>query len=349
MAKCSIAKNMPQRKNGCFSRKQGNLLRNCCSTRQWPRRFCALEICVATGAWRFKVSGVQMKFVLFIFGFVVLMLVNAAAQVSVEVVLDQEQFLPSESIPVAVRITNRSGQTLHLGADANWLTFSVESADGFVVIKNSDPPVIGEFDLDSSQMATKRVDLAPYFVLSQVGRYRIIATVHIKQWNTDVTSPPKGFDIINGAKLWSQDFGLPVPPGVTNRAPEVRRYTLIEANYLRAQLRLYVQVSDESETHVFKVSAVGPLVSFSQPEAKLDRINNLHVLYQSGAQAFAYTVVNPSGNITKQEVYDYLNTRPRLGVNNSGDVVVIGGVRRVKPTELPQVIPPDELPMPAKP
>ena len=156
--------------------KRQNLLRNCCSTPRVPRRFCALDlppICVATRGRRFRVSGVQMKFSLFIFGLTLLTLVNAPAQVSVEVVLDQEQFLPSESVPVAVRITNRSGQTLHFGADANWLTFSVESADGFVVIKNSDVPVSGEFDLDSSQMATKRVDLAPYFVLS---RWDVIAS-----------------------------------------------------------------------------------------------------------------------------------------------------------------------------
>ena len=278
-----------------------------------------------------------------------LTLVSAPAQVSVEVVLDQEQFLPSESVPVAVRITNRSGQTLHFGADANWLTFSVESADSFVVIKNSEVPVTGEFDLDSSQMAIKHVDLAPYFVLSQAGHYRIIATLRIKQWNTEVASPPKGFDVINGAKLWSQDFGLPAPAGVTNQAPEVRRYSLIEANYLKSQLRLYVQVSDESEARVFKVSAVGRLVSFSQPEAKLDRLSNLHVLYQSGAQAFTYSVVNPNGDILQREMYDYANSRPRLTVNDNGDIAVVGGVRRVKPVEIPQVKPPNEVPVQAKP
>jgi hypothetical protein len=285
----------------------------------------------------------------FVLGWMLLTLVSAPAQVSVEVVLDQEQFLPSESVPVAVRITNRSGQTLHFGADANWLTFSVESADSFVVIKNSEVPVTGEFDLDSSQMAIKHVDLAPYFVLSQAGHYRIIATLRIKQWNTEVASPPKGFDVINGAKLWSQDFGLPAPAGVTNQAPEVRRYSLIEANYLKSQLRLYVQVSDESEARVFKVSAVGRLVSFSQPEAKLDRLSNLHVLYQSGAQAFTYSVVNPNGDILQREMYDYANSRPRLTVNDNGEIAVVGGVRRVKPVEIPQVKPPNEVPVQAKP
>jgi hypothetical protein len=193
------------------------------------------------------------------------------------------------------------------------------------------------------------VDLAPYFVLSQAGHYRIVATLRIKQWNTEVASPPKGFDVINGAKLWSQDFGLPAPAGVTNQAPEVRRYSLIEANYLKSQLRLYVQVSDESEARVFKVSAVGRLVSFSQPEAKLDRLSNLHVLYQSGAQAFTYSVVNPNGDILRREMYDYANSRPRLTVNDNGDIAVVGGVRRVKPVEIPQVRLPNEVPVQAKP
>jgi len=289
-----------------------------------------------------------MKRLPFIFGLTLLPLLSAPAQVSVEIVLNQEQFLPSESVPVAVRITNRSGQTLHLGADANWLTFNVESADGFVVAKNSEVPVTGPFDLESSQMAVKRADLAPYFSLSQPGRYRVTATVRIKEWNAEAASPAKSFDVINGAELWSQDFGLPAPAGATNLAPEVRRYTLIKASYLRLQLRLYVKVSDPSGVRVFKVSPVGPLVSFSEPETKLDRLSQLHVLYQSGAQAFTYSVVNPEGAITRQEIFDYYNSRPRLSVNDRGDVAVAGGVRRVKPAELPQVKPPGDLPPPGR-
>ena len=84
--------------------------------------------------------------------------------------LEQDQFLPGETLPVTVQVTNNSGQTLHLGADADWLKFSVESADdSFVVMKNADPPVVGAFDLGSSEVATKRVDLAPYFVMTPRG------------------------------------------------------------------------------------------------------------------------------------------------------------------------------------
>ena len=137
---------------------------------------------------------------------------------------------------------------------------------------------------------------------------------------------------------------MPLPAGVTNQQPVIRKFILEEANYLRKQLRMYVLVTDQPRSQVFKVSAIGPMVSFSQPEAQLDRASNLHVIYQSGAQSFIYSVVDPEGNITLQEVYDYLGTRPRLVVNDAGDIVEQGGVRRVKPGEMPLVKAPDELP-----
>jgi hypothetical protein len=154
--------------------------------------------------------------------------------------------------------------------------------------------------------------------------------------------------VINGAKLWSQVFGVPLPPGVTNRPPEVRKYTLEEANYLRSQLRMYVQVSNESGTTIFKVRPIGPMVSFSQPEAQLDQSSNLHVLYQSGAASFIYSLINPDGDMVRQEIYDYINVRPRLHVGDDGSITVFGGVRRVRPQEITPVKSPDESSMPAK-
>jgi hypothetical protein len=62
-------------------------------------------------------------------------LLAASAQVSVEVSLPQHNFLPGESLVAAVRITNRSGQKLKLGAEQDWLRFDVEARDGSVVAK----------------------------------------------------------------------------------------------------------------------------------------------------------------------------------------------------------------------
>lgn len=275
------------------------------------------------------------------FGLVLLGVFSASAQVTVQLSMDQDQFLPSESIPLAVKITNQSGQQLHLGADPAWLTFSVQSADGFVVIQESNVPVVGKFDLDSSQMAIKRVDLQPYFSITRPGRYKVTATVRIRAWSLEISSKPKSFDIVSGAPVWSQNFGV---PNGTNRIPEMRKYTLEKANYLREQLRLYVQVSDVSEEEVYKVTALGPLVSFSHPEAQVDRHSRLNVLWQTGAKLFSYAVVNPNGTIEDQETYDNFYSRPRLALTADGEVVVAGGTRRPKPSDLPDVVAPDQLP-----
>lgn len=266
------------------------------------------------------------------------------AQVTVEVSCEQDQFLSGEPLTVSVRIKNRSGQTLHLDSELDWLTFSVESRDGFIVVKTGEVPVEGTRDLESSKVATVRVDLSPYFVLPKQGRYSVTATVHVKEWNEQVTSSPKSFDIIQGAKLWFQEFGVPAPAGASNTPPEVRKFTLEQANYLRSQLRLYLRLTDATDTKVFKVFPIGSMVSFGQPEAQLDKFSNLHVLYQNGARSFSYNVFNPDGEVLLHQTYDYANSRPRLKANEEGKIGVMGGQRRPTSKDVPASKPTSNIP-----
>ncbi len=258
----------------------------------------------------------------------------ARAQVTVEVTQDQDQFLQGEALNVAVRITNRSGETLHLGAAPDWLTFSIESADGFVVPKNGEAPVVGEFDLETSKVAIKRVDLAPYFKLPQPGRYSIVANVHIQDWNRDVVSRPRFFNLIEGAKLWEQEVGVPNSGGPSNQPPEVRKYILQQVNYLRGQLRLYLRVVD-AYGRTLRVLAVGPMVSFGRPDPHVDRLSRLHLLYQYGAYAYSYTIFDCNGEMVVRQTYDYSPTRPRLTTDDDGNISVTGGTRRITDNDIP--------------
>ncbi len=263
------------------------------------------------------------------------LVVGLSAQVSVEITMGQEHFLSGETIPLTVRIANRSGQTLHLGDAPDWLTFTVSSRTAYVAEKNGDVPVEGAFELGSGKTALRRVTLTPYFNLPHAGRYEATASVRIKQWETMVVSPPKAFEIINAAKIWSQDFGMPPVPGVTNEVPEVRRYSLEQANYLRGKLRLYLRLMDAESDHAYKVIPIGGMVSFSNPEARIDRVNQLHVLYQFGAHSYLYTVVTPEGEIVRRQTYDIAQHRPRLVSDEKGGFVVAGGQRRITDGDIP--------------
>jgi hypothetical protein len=260
---------------------------------------------------------------------------SGRTQVTVEVVMDQEHFLVGEAIRAAIKVTNRSGQTLHLGDEPDWLTFSIQSKNGYIVTKNGEVPVKGEFTLKSGQVATRRVDLAPYFVLDQIGRYQITTLVRIKEWDTTVGARPKFFDVINGAKIWSQNFGMPMASGATNRSPEVRKYTLEQANYLRTQLRLYLRLTDGDGSRVIKVLPLGPMVSISNPEPQIDRDNNLHVLYQHGARSYLYNVITPAGDVVVRQMHDITATRPKLQADEKGNLFVAGGARHFTSNDLP--------------
>ena len=279
-----------------------------------------------------------MRIVRLTLGLLLASLSPLAAQVSVEVVLEQDQFLRDESLPVKVRITNRSGQTLNLGQEADWLRFTLESRDGGAVARLGDAPVLGEFSLESSLAASKPVDLMPYFDLSKPGRYTVTATVKIKQWNQEVSSRAKDFEIVRGTKLWEQEFGVPVADG----PPEVRKYALQQADY-RKRLLLYVRLTDPDERHVFRVFPVGPLVSFSRPETQLDKVNNLHLLFQTGARSFAYAVISPNGEVILRQTHDYTATRPVLRSNEAGKIFVSGGLRRTADDDLPLRSPPASI------
>lgn len=249
--------------------------------------------------------------------------------------MDQDQFLPGETIRLAVRITNRSGQTVRLGADANWLTFTVERPNAGVVAKLEDVPVLGEFELPSSKVATKWVDIAPYFLLENPGHYLVTGTVRVKEWALERTSPPKTFNIIEGARLWEQDFGVTGKVDPETGGPLIRRYIVQQANYVKGQLRLYVRVSDPETGKTIKVVPVGRTLSFSRPQAQIDHESNLHLIYQNGPSSFLYTKFDPDGELLLRQTHDIQLTRPRLNVNADREIVVTGGLRRILATDIP--------------
>jgi len=256
-----------------------------------------------------------------------------SAQVTMELSLDQEQFLPGEALPVVVRITNRSGQTLVLGTDEDWLRFTVESRDIPVVIKNGEAPVKEKIVLESAQAAIKRVNIEPYFNLKTLGRYKVTATAMIKDWGQQIISAPVGFDIIHAAMLREIEFGVPLPPGVSNRPPEVRKYTLLQANYLK-KLMLYFQLS-EGAGKINKVFPLGRILNMGLEDTQLDRLSNLHLLYQIGAHTASYMVLSPDGELIKRQTYEF-TAHPRLKYDEEGNIAVAGASRLPRPDDLPR-------------
>jgi hypothetical protein len=116
----------------------------------------------------------------------------------------------------------------------------------------------------------------------------------------------------------------------------VRKYALQQARYLKS-LRLYVRVTDVSEHRVFRVTPLANLVSFSRPEPQFDRESNLHVLTQTGARVFNYSMIAPDGNLIARQTHRYTSSRPALGTDAQGKIQVVGGERLFSKDDLPPV------------
>lgn len=255
------------------------------------------------------------------------------AQLRVELELDQETYLPHETLIAKVIVRNSSGQVLKLGNAEDWVTFAVENTDGSIVSQTKPVDVKKEFTIPSAHRATVKFDLAPCFDLTKFGRYHLTATVKVPQWNQVFSSRPKVFGISNGVKLWESVFGLPQENG----RPEFRKYQIVQANNLK-KLSLYARITDESETETLKIFPLGPVISFGRPEAMLDGWSNLHVLYQESAHGFRYCVITPDGLLLARQTHDQTESRPELKAADKGGVKVVGGARRITGNDLP---PPD--------
>lgn len=263
---------------------------------------------------------------------------NAAPSgVSVEIALEQAQFLPSEDVTVAVRITNLSGREIELGNDNQWLSFYLQGEAGYVVPRTGDIDIAKTFTIPSAKVATRRVNITPVFNFTRPGRYRLTATVNLPQWKQQVSSKAANFMVLSGVHLANVpdlEFGVPPKAGDANQAPEIRKYVLEKASYMR-ELKLYLRITDSTGNRTLRVFPIDRMVSFSTPEAQIDGNSNLHVLHQTGARAFNYSVINPDGEIVSRQTYQYTATRPTLRKNEEGKIFVSGGIRMISAHDYP--------------
>jgi len=253
-----------------------------------------------------------------------------------ELKLVQDQYLPGEDLQLKVRILNRSGQDITLGTDNNWVILTITGENNSLCSRLGDMSVKGEFSLHSGEVGTKTLNPTPYFDFRQPGRYHITAQIRIPQWQQEIACRSVAFTVADGVplpNLANLQFGLPTPPGVTNTIPEVRRYSLLKVSYVK-YLKLYFRLTDSAgkTLHVFPIA---PLTSFSEPEAQIDRYNNLNVLVQTGARAFSYCVINPNGEWVVRQTYVYTNTRPVLAIDPDGKIFVAEGARRPSAEDFP--------------
>ena len=263
-----------------------------------------------------------------IFGWALLGLSPARAQVDFKLEVPQGQFLPGERLEAVARFSNFTGQTLTLGADPTWLRFQMEEHAGTPVNMLSEVEETGIFKLDPVQRGTLRFNLTPHFKIDHPGRYRVFGVARLPNGEV-VTSSAANFEIVRGTRLGEQPFGVNTPDG-----PEKRKFILQHVNYLNDVL-LYVRCTDETESTTYNVIRLGKTVSFTKPQETLDANGRWHVLHQFGRIDYGYHVFGPDGTMELRQTYVVTDRRPQLRVNGQGKIAVTGGARRPSVDDFP--------------
>lgn len=279
----------------------------------------------------------RLASVLRVLGFLCLSLASRAqpSSVQVDLVMEEDTFLPGEELPVGVRISNLTGRPITLGTTNNWLRFYIETKRGQTVDRLGDVPVAGEFSLESSKAGTKWWNLQPYFQFEQTGPHLIYAELRVPELGLHLTSEPASITIQPSRKMWEMPFGVPPKDSNATSQVEIRRYALQAATRLKER-RLYARVTDEAESRIFKVVLLDRLLSFASPEQQIDAQSRLHVLFQTGGNVYTYCVINPDGDLAIRQQHKIApGTRPRLVKEDNGDIAVRGGFRVPTSTDVP--------------
>jgi hypothetical protein len=106
---------------------------------------------------------------------------------------------------------------------------------------------------------------------------------------------------------------------------EARTYSLLSNRFVD-HTSLYVRVENRDNGVVYTTYSLGRTISNEEPQAEIDRANQLHVLHCAAPRSWAYSHVGLNGELLAHSTFLETKTRPRLRRTPDGSIAVNGGV-----------------------
>lgn len=263
-----------------------------------------------------------MKFILAaaLFAFAV---ATAQAQIQVELSFKRLQYIAHEPVIATVKIANNSGRDIELRDEGGqrWFGFEISAGEGRLlapIAQTNEPPL----QIEAGKTVTRRVNLTPLFPVHDFGTYHARANVYFPDLNKFFYSVTKVFQVSDGRTIWQKTVGI--PDGAAG-AGDVRTYSLLTNRFVD-HTALYVRVENRDRGVVYNTYSLGRILSGEEPQAEIDRANQLHVLHCAAPRNWAYSHVGLNGELFKHSTFLETKTRPRLRQTPDGSVAVRGGV-----------------------
>ena len=255
---------------------------------------------------------------------VLLFAATAHGQIQVELKFKRLQYIAYEPVVATLGITNLAGRDIELrDADGqSWLGFEITGSEEQPIAplggENAQPPL----KIEAGQRVTRQIDLGPLYSVHDFGAYHVRTHVYFADLTKFFYSPTRVFEVTDARPIWQQTVGI---PGGVAASGEVRTYSLL-TNRFPDHTSLYVRVQDKDTGIVYATYPLGRTIAFEQPQAEIDRANQLHVLHCAAPRAWSYSRIGLNGELLEHSSFMETKSRPRLVHSGNGEVAVRGGM-----------------------
>jgi len=249
---------------------------------------------------------------------------GAEAQVQVDLKFKRLQYIAHEPVVAIVAITNLAGRDIELhNADGqSWLGFEITGSEEQPIAPlseaNREPPL----KIQAGQRVTRQIDLTPLYPVYEYGAYHVRTNIYFADLGKFFYSSTRVFEVTDARPIWQQTVGIPDGAGASG---DVRTYSLM-TNRFPDHTSLYVRVQDQDTGIVYATYSLGRTISFEQPQAEIDRDNQLHVLHCAAPRAWSYARIGLNGQLLTHSSFMETKTRPHLVHSGKGEVAVQGGM-----------------------
>jgi hypothetical protein len=256
---------------------------------------------------------------------------TARAQIQVELNFKRLQYIAHEPIVATVRIANNSGRDIDLHDDSgrHWFGFEITANEGRLLAPLPQRVAETPLHIESGKTVTRKINLTSLYPVHDFGAYHVRANVFFPDLNKFYYSATKVVQVSDARAIWQKTVG--VPEGMPG-AGEVRTYSLL-SNRLVDHTSLYVRVENPDSGAVFTTYSLGRIIASDEPQAEIDRANQLHVLHCAAPRTWAYSHVGLNGELLAHSTFLETKTRPRLRHAADGAIAISGGMLDVPAAE----------------
>jgi hypothetical protein len=249
---------------------------------------------------------------------------TAQAQIQVELKFKRLQYIAYEPILATVTIANNSGRDIDLHDDSgqHWFGFEINAGEGRLLAPLKQDVAEPALHVEAGKTVTRRINLTALYPVHDFGTYHVRANVFFPDLNKFFYSTTKVFQVSDARPIWQKTVG--VPEGMTGSG-EARTYSLLSNRFVD-HTSLYVRVENRDNGIVYTTYSLGRIISNEEPQAELDRANQLHVLHCAAPRSWAYSHVGLNGELLAHSTFLETKTRPRLRHTPDGSIAVNGGV-----------------------